>query len=62
MLQIACDLADKQINKDVTTNAAILSEDTSRINALMKKRKLTCRDAIVTGGLTNPMVRQLGVL
>ena len=62
MLQYACDLADRHINKDVTTVAAFLSEDTERIDAFMKKRKLTCQAAIVPGGLTNPMVRQLGVV
>lgn len=61
-LQFACDLADRHINKDVTTIAAFLSEDVERINALMKARGLTCQAAIVPGGLTNPMVRQLGVL
>ena len=62
MLQYAHDLADRHINKDVTTVAAFLSEDTERIDAFMKKRKLTCQAAIVPGGLANPMVRQLGVV
>ncbi|MBT7959970.1 MAG: hypothetical protein HN759_11630 [Akkermansiaceae bacterium] len=62
MLQYACDLADRHINKDVTPVVAFLSEDTERIDAFMKKRKLTCQAAIVPGGLTNPMVRQLGVV
>jgi tetratricopeptide (TPR) repeat protein len=61
-LQFACDLADRHVNKDVTTIAAFLSEDTQRIDAFMKKRGLTCQAAIVPGGLANPMVRQLGVL
>ena len=62
MLQYACDLADMHVNKDVTTIAAFLSEDAERIDAFMKKRKLTCQAAIVPGGLANPMVRRLGVL
>ncbi|MDE0862045.1 MAG: hypothetical protein OSA93_17950 [Akkermansiaceae bacterium] len=61
-LQFACDLADRHVNKDVTTIAAFLSEDAQRIDALMKTRGLTCQAAIVPGGLANPMVRQLGVL
>jgi tetratricopeptide (TPR) repeat protein len=61
-LQFACDLADRHVNKGVTTIAAFLSEDAERINALMKTRGLTCQAAIVPGGLANPMVRRLGVL
>ena len=62
MLQYAHDLADKHVNKDVTPVVAFLSEDTERIRTFIKKRKLTCQAAIVPGGLTNPMVRQLGVV
>lgn len=61
-LQFACDLADRHVNKDVTTIVAFLSEDAERINALMKTRELTSQAAIVPGGLANPMVRRLGVL
>jgi tetratricopeptide (TPR) repeat protein len=61
-LQFACDLADRHVNKDVTTIVAFLSEDAQRINALMKTRELTSQAAIVPGGLANPMVRRLGVL
>jgi tetratricopeptide (TPR) repeat protein len=61
-LQYACDLADRHVNKDVTTIAAFLSEDARRIETLMKARGLTCQAAIVPGGLANPMVRRLGVL
>jgi tetratricopeptide (TPR) repeat protein len=62
MPRFACDLADKHVNKDVTTIAAFLTEDAERIDALMKARELTCQAAIVPGGLANPMVRRLGVL
>ena len=61
-LQYACDLADRHVNKDLTTIMAFLSEDAKRIDALMKTRKLTCQVAIVPGGLANPMVRRLGIL
>ena len=61
-IQFACDLADRHVNKGVTTITAFLSEDAERINALMKTRELTCQAAIVPGGLANPMVRRLGVL
>ena len=61
-IQFACDLADRHVNKGVTTIAAFLSEDAERINALMKTRELSCQAAIVPGGLANPMVRRLGVL
>ena len=61
-IQFACDLADRHVNKGVTTIAAFLSEDAERINALMKTRELSCQAAIVPGGLANPMVRRLGVV
>jgi tetratricopeptide (TPR) repeat protein len=61
-LQFACDLADRHVNKDVTTIVAFLSEDAERINALMKTRGLTFQAVIVPGGLANPMVRRVGVL
>jgi tetratricopeptide (TPR) repeat protein len=61
-IQFACDLADRHVNKGVTTIAAFLSEDAERINALLKTRELSCQAAIVPGGLANPMVRRLGVL
>ena len=61
-LQFACDLADRHVNKDVTTVVAFLSEDAEQIRALMKTRELTFQAAIVPGGLANPMVRRLGVL
>ena len=61
-LQFACDLQDKHVNKDLTTITAFLSEDAERIKTLMKTRKMTCQAAIVPGGLSNPMVRRLGVL
>jgi len=62
MLNYACILADKHVNKDLVTIAAFLSEDAECIDALMKTRKLTFQAAIVPGGLANPMVRRLGVL
>ena len=62
MLRYACDLADRHVNKEVTTIVAFLSEDAERIDALMKTRGLTCQAAIVPGGLANPMVRRLGIL
>lgn len=61
-LPYACDLADKHINKDLNTVVAFLSDGAERIKAFMKTRKLTCRAAMVPGGLANPMVRRLGIL
>jgi len=61
-LRYACDMADRHVNKDVISIMAFLSEDAERIDALMKTRELTCRAAIVPGGLANPMVRRLGIL
>lgn len=62
MPRFACELADKHVNKDVITIVAFLSDDAERIAAVMKAREYTCQAAIVPGGLTNPMVRQLGIL
>jgi len=62
MLTYGCYLADRHVNKDVTTIAAFLSEDTERIKALIKARGVTCQAAVVPGGIANPMVRRLGVL
>jgi len=61
-LSYACDLADRHINKDLNTVVAFLSDDAERIKAFMKTRTLTCRAAMVPGGLANPMVRRLGIL
>jgi tetratricopeptide (TPR) repeat protein len=61
-LQFACDLADRHVNKDITTIVAFLTEDVERINALLKTRGLTFQAAIVPGGLANPIVPRLGVL
>ena len=61
-LKYACDLADKHVNKEVNTVVAFLSDDAERISSLMKTRELTCRAAMVPGGLANPMVRWLGIL
>ena len=61
-LRDACNLADWHVNKDVVTIVAFLSEDSARIAALMKARKLTCQATMVPGGMANPMVRRLGIL
>jgi acetyl esterase/lipase len=62
ILRDACNLAGWHVNKDVVTILAFLSEDSARIAAMMKARKLTGQATMVPGGLANPMVRRLGIL
>jgi hypothetical protein len=62
LLGHACTLADKHVNQDLNTIVAFLSDDADRIAALVKARELTCQATMVPGGLTNPMVRRLGIL
>ena len=62
VLRYACNLADQHVNKELNTIAAFLSDDAGLIGALMKPRELNCQVAMVPGGITNRMVRQLGIL
>ena len=62
VIRYACELADSHINKEVNVIAAFLSDDADRINAHMKARALTCRAAMVPGGIRNPLVQRLGIL
>jgi len=58
----ASKLADSHVHKEVNVIAAFLSDDSDRIDALMKTRALTCRTAMVPGGIRNPLVQRLGIL
>ena len=42
--------------------AAFVSDDVDRIKALVQKNAWTCKVAMVSGGLKNPVLRRLGVL
>ena len=61
-LKYVCDLADKHVNKNLNTIMVFLSNDVDRIKAFIKTKGLTCQATMLSGGLTNPMVRQLGIL
>ena len=62
VVQYATDLADQHVPKEVSVVAAFLCDDANRVDALMKANALTCRAAMVPGGLGNPLVRRLGIL
>jgi hypothetical protein len=58
----ALELAERHVNKDLDVVAAFLCDDPAKVEAMMKVEGWTCRAAMVPGGLTNPMVRRLGIL
>jgi tetratricopeptide (TPR) repeat protein len=61
LMQRAFELADEHSEK-VKVIAAFLTDDEKRVQSLMKKNKWPCQAVIVPGGLTNPLVRRLGIL
>jgi len=61
LMQRAFELADEHSGK-VKVIAAFLADDAKRVQSLMKKNKWPCQTVIVPGGLTNPLVRRLGIL
>jgi len=61
VMRFATGHRDSHANKQLDVIAAFLSDDASRINALMKANQWTCQAAMVPGGLANPMVRRLGI-
>ncbi len=58
----ALELAERHVNKDLDVVVAFLCDDPAKAQAMMKVEGWTCRAAMVPGGLTNPMVRRLGIL
>ena len=62
VIGFASKLADSHIHKEINLIAAFLSDDADRIGALMKTKALTCRAAMVPGGIRNPLVQRLGIL
>ncbi|MFZ9937330.1 MAG: hypothetical protein ACO3JG_09770 [Luteolibacter sp.] len=58
----ALDLAERHVNKDVNLVAAFLCDDPAKVEAMIKVEGWTCQAAMVPGGLSNPMVRRLGIL
>jgi hypothetical protein len=61
LMQRAFVLADEHSGK-VKVIAAFLTDDEKRVQSLMKKNEWPCQAVIVPGGLTNPLVRRLGIL
>jgi hypothetical protein len=61
LMQRAFELADEHSGK-VKVIAAILADDAKRVQSLIKKNEWPCQTVIVPGGLTNPLVRRLGIL
>jgi hypothetical protein len=61
LMQRAFELADEHSGK-VKVIAAFLTDDKERVQSLMKKNEWPCQVVIVPGGLTNPLVRGLGIL
>ena len=61
LMQRAFVLADDHSGK-VKVIAAFLTDDANRVQSLMKKNEWPCQAVIVPGGLTNPLVRRLGIL
>jgi len=61
LMQRAFELADEDPGK-IKVIAAFLTDDKERVQSLMKKNEWPCQVVIVPGGLTNPLVRGLGIL
>lgn len=61
VMQRTFELADEHAGK-VKVIAAFLTDDEKRVQSLMKKNEWPCQAVIVPGGLTNPLVRRLGIL
>ena len=62
VMQTAFQLAEQHADKGVKVIAAFLSDDTERIQALMKRSAWPCQAVLVPGGLSNPLVQRLGIL
>ncbi|MDC0302738.1 hypothetical protein OAL23_01070, partial [bacterium] len=62
VMNYAFEFAERHVHKEVEVIAAFLCDDADRVKALMAKNEWPCRAAMVPGGLSNPLVRQLGVL
>lgn len=61
LMQRTFELADEDPGK-IKVIAAFLTDDKERVQSLIKKNEWPCQAVIVPGGLTNPLVRRLGIL
>ncbi|MDB4552810.1 hypothetical protein N9012_00055 [Akkermansiaceae bacterium] len=62
VMNYAFEFAERHVHKEVEVIAAFLCDDAERVKALMEKNEWPCRAVMVPGGLSNPLVRKLGVL
>ena len=62
LMQQAFGFAGQHVHKEIKVIAAFLSDDTDAIKALMQKHAWPCQVVTVPSGLTNLLVRRLGVL
>lgn len=62
VMNYAFEFAERHVHKEVEVIAAFLCDDAERVKALMEKNEWPCRAAMVPGGLSNPLVQQLGIL
>ncbi len=62
VMQHAFAFADQHVREGIQVVAAFLSDDSDRVRALMDQHGWPCEAIMVPGGLTNPLVRRLGIL
>ncbi|MFT6180375.1 MAG: hypothetical protein ACI9NQ_000824 [Paracoccaceae bacterium] len=61
IMQRTFELVDEHAG-EVKVIAAFLTDDEKRVQSLMEKNDWPCQAVIVPGGLSNPLVRRLGIL
>jgi len=62
VMQYAFQFAKEHVHKEIKVIAAFLSDDADRIKVLTQKHAWSCEVVTVPGGISNPLVRRLGVL
>ena len=62
VMQHAFQYAEQHVHQEIKVIAAFLGDDVARVDALVARHGWPCQAVLVPGGLTNPLVRRLGVL
>ncbi len=62
VMQHAFGFAEQHVSNEIKVIAAFLSDDAERVKSLMEKHPWPCQAVMVPGGITNPLVRRLGIL
>ncbi len=62
VMQHALEMAEQDPSKSIQVIAAFLSDDKTKVQALMKKYAWPCQAVMVPGGLKNPLVKKFGIL